>query len=110
MKPPERRELVTAAQARNEQVALQEAKAEALRHERARDFSLGANEMVRLAEYRAVGVEPPVVAGVPTRSTLALLLSLGWTVAVVDGIRELIAPAPPDARPRKDREHYDGNS
>lgn len=48
-------------------------------------FTLDTNERLRLGEFRAHGVEPPEIGGVPTRSSFHLLVSLGWTIEEAKG-------------------------
>lgn len=71
-------------------------------------FTLDTNERLRLGEFRAHGVEPPEIGGVPTRSSFHLLVSLGWTIEEAMGQRWMVAPAPQS--PRKQRSDYDGNT
>jgi hypothetical protein len=103
----ERRIRIESARAEHEAFEKHEAELAAERKETARLFSLGANERIRLCEYDAHGVEPPILNGVPTKSSLPLLLSIGWTIGEVDGKQALIQPA---ARKRKTREDYAAES
>ncbi|MHB8272002.1 hypothetical protein [Bradyrhizobium sp.] len=103
----DRRAKIESARAEHEAFEKHEAELAAERKETARLFSLGANERLRLAEYDLHGVTPPVLNGVPTKSSLPLLRSLGWTIEEIDGKRTLIQPA---ARNRKTREDYAAES
>jgi hypothetical protein len=55
---------------------------------KADELSARANESIRLAEFAAAGVEPPV----GTKVSLALLLQIGWTIDQVGDHRVLLRP------------------
>jgi hypothetical protein len=71
------------------------------------ELSLRVNERHRLAEFRYHGVEPPVIGGVPTKTSFHLLRSLGWTVEEAFGQRQMVAPRSVPQQPGKSREDYD---
>lgn len=96
-----------AAIARNNEIIEQEAAQEAQRKEDFRLFALRVNGDQVTAQYLAAGVEPLEVndEGVP-RTSLSLLLSIGWTIVEISGLKKLVAP-PARPAPRR-REDYHG--
>jgi hypothetical protein len=104
----ERKARLADAIKRNELVAAQEAAAEAARAERSRKFSLETAGKMRAREYQAAGVQPLTLGpdGYPPAS-LSFLKSIGWTIQVVDGMKELVRPhhfAPPSTGKRSNDE------
>ena len=106
----ERRAKIESARAEHEAFEKHEAELAAARKETARLFTLGANDRIRLCEYDAYGVEPPVINGVPTRSSLPLLLSIGWTIEETSEGRALVPPPVIPQHKRKRRQDYDANT
>jgi hypothetical protein len=106
----DRRARIEAAKERNAAASAQEAVQEAARREAGKAFSLEANERIRMAEYRRAGVSPPVIGGVPVKTSLPLLLSFGWTIGEVFGERALIRPPQEPQYKRKTRADYDQNT
>ncbi len=90
----ERRNRIEAARELNAARDAQEAAQEAARRAAATAKTMIFNERNRLSEYRARGVSPPVISGVTTRSSLALLLSVGWRIEQQMG-RNVLVPPPP---------------
>ena len=106
----ERRARMASVLARNEEIAKQDAEAAAIRKLAADELSARANASARLREFERHGVKPPIIDGVETKSSLSLLMQLGWTIENLLGQNKLIAPPPAEPRPRKRREDYDQNS
>lgn len=106
----EHRARIDEAKTRNAEIAKQEAEQETQRKEESRAFTLETNERLRLSEFRFHGVQPPMIDGVPTRSSFHMLTSLGWTVEEVFGSKQMVAPPAPATVTRKRREDYDQSS
>jgi hypothetical protein len=60
------------------------------------EFSLETNERLRVAEYRAAGLEPQ--PGV----SLSMLMMLGWTVQEISGKKTLVRPKSKSKKSRKE--------
>jgi hypothetical protein len=43
-------------------------------------WSMDTNERMRLREFAAAGVEPPVIEGKPARVSIGLLRMMGWEI------------------------------
>lgn len=107
----ERRARLAEAEARNRRERDAEVTAGALRKIDSDAFTRETNERLRIAEYRFHGVEPPVIDGVPTRSSFHLLRSLGWTVEDMLGQKMMVAPPARTEDPlSRRREDYDQNT
>lgn len=81
-----------------------EAEQEAKRRAEGVALSLRANESMRLAEFDAAGVEPPL----GFRCSLPLLLLMGWTIDSVSGKNVLVRPFYRSARPKPEEEESSG--
>lgn len=86
-------------------LAEHDAEAAAKRKAAADELSKRANESIRLMEFARAGVQPPTGMKV----SLPLLLSIGWKIEVVDGVRELVAPRAQGTK-RNRREDYEGST
>lgn len=106
----DRRARVAAAREANAAAIRLEAEQAAIRKEKARLFTLETNERHRLAEYRYHGVEPPVIDGVPTKSSFHMLTSLGWTIEDMLGQKQMVRPFAPPVHERRTRDQYDQNT
>jgi hypothetical protein len=103
----ERRAYLDRIKEQNDALAAQEAAAEAVRHESARQFTLETTRRAIRRDYEQAGVTPLQVGGdgTPTVS-LPLLLSMGWTVVEFNGERQLVRTN--HERPPSERVDHDG--
>lgn len=103
-----RRARLAALQERAEKLKAIEEEQERQARERATAHSLEVHRRHVMDQYRAAGVEPPLLNetnGAPLVS-LSLLLKYGWTIEALGDQNVLVPPTVEPERPRRSRQDY----
>ncbi len=101
--PEERQKLNSSIDEWREQLAAKIVRDEEILDSKRREQALATMKRERenrIAEYRAAGVEPPPMGEVVI--SLALRLSLGWTIQEIGGQRVLVRPPPPPSERKRE--------